>query len=116
MSTYTLTSTPAVPMTDPSMQLFDKALQHFHAHTPLQYFHWDLTSPTPPTFAYRILAADARTWNQTYVYDGSVEQPLLSTTSALWSLPEIDLHRAVREQVLALYNRFGITQLRATFS
>lgn len=114
MSSYTVAVTPSVPTSDPAMRDLDRAIQALHAHTPLQFFHWDATA-APTVFNYVIRAVDMRTFSQVYTFDGSAEQPTISTGGSAWSLAEINLHRDIRATLLLIVTARAVTSLRATF-
>lgn len=122
MSSYTLAVTPSVPVSDQNMREFDRALQALHHHTPLQFFHWDQRVSPVTTYDYQIKAAapDLRTFTQVYDFAdpgiAPAELPSFSSAGSKWSLVEIDLHRAVRAQLLLIVRAYGVTSLRATFT
>lgn len=119
MSSYTLAITPAVPSSETSMLVFDRAIQALHKHTPLAFVRWDQTA-TPTIYTYTIRAVDGRTFAQTYDYAdpavASTELPSFSTSGSKWSKVEIDLHRDIRATLLLIVAARGVTSLHATFT
>lgn len=119
MSSLTYEIVPHVPMSDPLMVEFDKALTALDTHTPLQYFRWTQQA-TPTVYDYRIRDAIGRDWIQVYDYADPIvadsELPSAKTSGDAWSLAEIDLHRRVRAVLLLIVARHSVTTLRATFT
>jgi hypothetical protein len=109
------TPTLDIPLDDVDWIGMQRTIGALHEHTPLQYFHWDLQVGETNVYDYEIRAVGNRRFTQVYTYDGSPEQPTISTGGDAWSLVEINLHRDVRAYVLRLVSRFGATKIHAKF-
>ena len=85
-----------------------------HAAVPLTELRVKLTDPQ--TYDYKITGQDGRVFHQVLTFDVPTDPRQTFDVATPWRLSEFILHRPIREYVTTLYAKYGLQDLKITFS
>lgn len=107
-------------ITDPQVLEFLATTDSFAASTGIASISAKRTNTTgDPIYQYSFTAKDGRVWAQTIQFVGgygNADPAMTFTVSALWKESEFSRHRAVREALIAIINRWWVTKIEIIYT
>lgn len=102
--------------TDPDYLLVVTGVDGIHQQSQLTFLHFTLTSPL--VYDYRVKLVDGRVWISSITFANPLDaNPIATfTVSPGWKLTEFVPQRSIRDTLIALVVRVGLTKFNIDYS
>lgn len=96
------------------LSTFFASLWDLHAVVPLASFVVREIGTDPSELEYTITAQDGRLWHQHMRFDHATDPGQNYEITHYWRLSEFSHHRALRDEVVALHNKYKLEKIEIT--